>query len=105
MIPPTPDACTHRHAVLTLVVVSSFADHARKFVVPDRVTDEMQLSAVISKRSEKSRVSEDAFLGVDDGCMRSLPLVEMTAGAGRDDNGGRSRGQRGQVEMTEHERA
>ena len=49
----------------------------------------MQPPAVISKRSEKSRVAEDAFLGADDGCMRSLPLVEMTAGEGRDDGGGK----------------
>jgi len=43
--------------------------------------------AVISKRSEKSHDAEDAFLGADDDCMRSLPAVEMTAGDGRDDSG------------------
>jgi len=80
----------------------------RKFVVPDRAMVEMPFPAVISKRSEKSRcsrrakvamapplskrseksrVSEDAFLGADDGCMRSLPLVEMTAGEGREGRG------------------
>jgi hypothetical protein len=42
---------------------------------------------VISKRSEKSHDAEDAFLGADDDCMRSLPTVEMTAGEGRDDSG------------------
>ena len=49
--------------------------------------------AVISKRSEKSHDAEDAFLGADDDCMRSLP-------GGRDDSGGRSRSQRGKVGMT-----
>ena len=43
---------------------------------------------VISKRSEKCRVAEDALPGADDDCIRSLPLVEMTAGAGRDDKPG-----------------
>jgi len=59
--------------------------------VPDRAKAMMPPPAVISKRSEKSRVSKDALVGADDGCMRSLPAVEMTAGEGRDDSGGWSR--------------
>jgi len=55
-----------------------------ELVVPDRAEGRDASPAVISKRSEKSCVSEDAFLGADDDCMRSLPAV-------RNDRGGRSR--------------
>ena len=64
-----------------ILVISS---GARNLVVPDRAKVVMPPPAVISKRSEKSRVAEDAFLRADDGFMRSLPAVEMTAGAGRE---------------------
>jgi len=67
----------------------SFPLPARNLVVPGRVKVRIPLSAVISKRSEKSRVFEDAFLGADDGCMRSLTAFEMTAGVGRDDGAGK----------------
>ena len=44
-----------------------------------------------------------AFLGADDGCMRSLTAFEMTAGEGREDSAGKSRRQCRKVEMTVQE--
>jgi len=73
-----------------LPVISS---KARNLVLPDRakVTLPPPLSFrfspfVISSDSEKSHSAEDAFLGADNDCMRSLPAV-------RDDSRGWSRRQ------------
>jgi len=63
-----------------ILVISS---GARNPIIPDRMKVMIPPPAV--ERSEKSLVAEDTFLRADDGFMRSLPLVEMTAGAGRDD--------------------
>ena len=76
----------------------SFGSEARNLFIPGRA--EVMDPPPLSFRSE-ARNLDVSFAGAySEPCLRSLPSVEMTAGAGRDDSGGRSRRQRGQVETT-----
>ena len=70
----------------------SFRSEARNLVFPDRVKVEM--SPPLSFRSGARNLVVPCG-GCSEAGLRSLPAVEMTAGAGRDDSGGRSRRQRG----------
>ena len=104
----------HRKVAMTALVIPgrakaeilppmSFRSEARNLLIPARAKTVNPPPAVISKRSEKSCVAEDASLTA----RRSLPTVEMTAGEGRDfcaegreDNRGKSRRQQRKIAMT-----
>jgi len=72
-------------AKAVLLLPLSFRSEARNLVVPDRA--KVETAPPLSFRSEARNLLLPclrSFSAADDCCGRSLPLVEMTAGAGRD---------------------